>query len=275
MTINLNSKSAFTYWMHKTKDQLYEIIKDLKTKNDFKGEIKKRSNECDGLLDEDTIALLIVDELGRNKQTISKIAELKPDMECTVFGTVTDIRESRNFTRKNGSSGAVINLELSDETGSCRLVLWNDDVKLVKNKTIQKGTHVKVINGYMKDGFNGLELNVGRWGLLEIEPEGMSDLNSKKSLSDEREVEGTLVEIKPTNAFFRDDGEIGFVTKIKIKNKDNVKVLTLWDEKVKEIQNFRIGDMIRIDNFDIRNNNGKTELHVNGRSTIQRCQHPS
>jgi len=257
--------------MQKTKDQLYEVINDLKTKNDFEKEIKKRLNECDGLLDEDTIALLIADELGRNKQTISKIAELKPDMECTVFGTVTDIRESRNFTRKNGSSGTVINLELSDDAGSCRLVLWNDDVKLVKNKTIQKGTHVKVINGYVKDGFNGLELNVGRWGLLEIEPEDMLDFNNKKSTYNEKEIMGKLIEIKPTNAFFKDDGDIGFVTNIKIKDKETVKTLTLWDEKVKEIQKFKIGNLIRINNVNIRNNNGKTELHVNGRSTIQRC----
>jgi ssDNA-binding replication factor A large subunit len=255
--------------MHKTQDQLYEIIKDLKTKDDFKEEIKKISNDCDKLFDEDTIALLIVDELGRNKQTISKIVELKPDADCTVFGTVTNIRESRNFTRKNGSSGAVVNLELSDETGSCGLVLWNDDVKLVKNKTIQKGTHLKVINGYIKDGFNGLELNVGRWGLLEIEPEDMTNSDNKKLLPDEKEIHGTLVEIKPTNAFFKDSGEIGFVTKIKIKDKDTVKTLTLWDEKVKEIQIFHVGDVIKIDNFDIRNNNGKAELHVNGRSTIR------
>lgn len=254
--------------MHKTKDQLYEIIKDLKTKDYFEEEINKRSKECDNLFDEDTLALLIVDELGRNKQTISRIAEIKPDTDCTVFGTVTDIRESRNFTRKNGSSGAVVNLEISDETGSCGLTLWNDDVKLVKNKTIQKGTRIKVINGYVKDSFNGLELNVGRWGLLEIEPEDMSDFN-KKSFTNEREIQGTLVEIKPTNAFFKDNGEIGFVTKIKIKDKDTVKTLTLWDEKVKEIQIFHIGDILKIDNIDIKNSNGKIESHVNGRSTIQ------
>jgi len=256
--------------MHKTKDQLYETIADLKTKDEFEKEIKKRFKDFDGLIDEDTIALLIVDELGRNKQTISKIAELKRDEDCTVVGAVTDIRESRKFTRKNGSSGTVANLELSDETGYCRLVLWNDDVKLVKNKTIQKGTTLKVINGYVKDGFNGLELNVGRWSLIEIEPEDASPVGNKKLNIPDREVQGALVEIKPTNAFFKDDGEIGFVTKIKIKDKDTVRSLTLWDEKVKEIQKYKIGDNIRINNFDERNSNGKTELHVNGRSTIQR-----
>lgn len=261
----------FHDWMHKTKNQLYELIKDLKTKNDFEDEIKKRHTECDGLIDEDTIALLIVDELGRNKQTINKITDLKPDIECTVFGKVTNSSELRNFKRKNGSSGKVVNLELTDETGTCTLVLWNKDVELVRNKTIQKGTNVKIINGYVKNGFNGgLEINVGRWGLIEIEPENMPDLNNDKPI-DKKGIKGTLVEIEPTRAFFKDDGEFGFVTKIKIKKKDGgTEHLTLWGEKVKEIQSFNQGDSIEIDNIDVRRKNGKTETYVNGRSTIKK-----
>ena len=256
--------------MHKTKDQLYELIKDLKTKNDFKDEIKKRCKECDSLMDEDTIALLIVDELGRNKQIISKITDLKPDIECTVFGKVTDISESRNFKRKNGSSGTVVNLELTDDTGICGLVLWNKDVELVKNKTIQRGTNVKVINGYIKNDFNRLEVNVGRWGLIEIEPEDMLDLDNEQP-SDYKLIKGILAEIEPTRAFFKDDGEFGFVTKIKIKKEDGgTEHLTLWDEKVKEIQSFKQGDSIEIDNVDMRQKNGKTEIYVNGRGTIKK-----
>ena len=53
--------------MHKNKDQLYILIKDLKTKNDFEAELKKRFKEYDSLLDENIIALLMVDELGRNR----------------------------------------------------------------------------------------------------------------------------------------------------------------------------------------------------------------
>ena len=100
--------------MHKTKDQLYEFIKDLKTKDNFKKEIKKRQEEYDFLIDEDTIALLIVDELGRNKINIVKINELEPGIECTVFGEILSISKERNFNRKNGSTGRVINLELKD-----------------------------------------------------------------------------------------------------------------------------------------------------------------
>ena len=63
------------YRMHKNKDQLYEDINDLITKNKFEKEIKNRKKEYDDLIDENTLALLIVDELGRNKQNVSKIAD--------------------------------------------------------------------------------------------------------------------------------------------------------------------------------------------------------
>jgi len=70
--------------MHKNKDQLYEDIKDLITKNKFEKEIKNRKKEYDDLIDENTLALLIVDELGRNEQNVSKIADLEPGSECIV-----------------------------------------------------------------------------------------------------------------------------------------------------------------------------------------------
>jgi len=255
--------------MHKNKNRFYDQIKDLKTKNEFEEEIKKRQKEYDNLLDEDTTALLIVDELGRNKQNISRISDLKPDTECTVFGKVAGIHKSKNFTRKNGSSGTVVNLELTDDTGICRLVLWNRDAELVRNNTIQKGTNIKLINGYIKNGFNGLELNTGRWSLIEIEPGDKPDFNNEQPI-DYKMIKGALVEMEPTRAFFRDDGEFGFVTNIKIKDEKGIKQVTLWDEKVREIQGLHQGDLIEIDNIDMRQKNGETEIHVNGRSTIRR-----
>lgn len=258
--------------MHKNKDQLYEIIKDLKTKKEFNQEIKKRAIKYDHLLDENALAFLIVDELGRNLQNVSKIAEIKPGLETTIFGKITNISKSKNFTRKNGSSGTVINLEITDETGICTLVLWNKDVELVKNKTIKKGTNIKIINGYIKDGFNGLEINVGRWGLIETEPDDMPNIEiDNKQNNKSRSIKGKLVNIEPTRAFFKDNGDFGFVTNIKIKKEDgNIEDLTLWDKKVKEIQGFSQGDTIKIDDFNVKVKNGKKETHVNGKGSIKK-----
>lgn len=255
--------------MHKTKEQLYQQIKDIKSKDEFKKEMQQLQKEYDELFDEDTTALLIVDQLGRNKQNICKIRELEPKTECTIFGKVTNISQLRNFTKKNGIKGRVINLELTDETRKCGLALWDKDVELVKNESIKIGTNVKIINGYIKDGYNGIEINVGRWGLIEVEPENTQE-TKKEQHSDEKLIKGKLMEIEPTRAFFKDDGEFGFVTNIKIEDGDNVKQITIWGDKVKEIQKLKKGDTVKIEDVDIRQKNGTTELHLNSKGTIKK-----
>ncbi len=255
--------------MHKTKNDLYKLIKDLITKQEFESKIKKNCEEFEGLLDEETIALFIVDELGRNEKVISKIADIKPNSEYTVIGKVKNVYDSRKFKRKNGKSGKVINLDISDETGSCRLVLWNKDVELVNNKDISEGSIVKIINGYTKDGYSGVEINLGRWGLLEVEPnEQISDKIHPQLNSNE--IKGKLVHKNPTKVFFKNNGEVGFVTTIKIKEENEEKQITLWDSRVKEVQKFAIGDNLSVENLTIKQNNGIKEIHANSNSKIRK-----
>ena len=253
--------------MHKTKEQLYSLIKDIKTKDEFKKDIAELQKEYDGLFDDDTAALLIVDELGRNKENILKISNLEHGIDCTVFGKITSINNSRNFNRKNGTTGKVINLELSDETGKCGLALWDKDVQLVTSKKIQIGTNIKIINGYIKDGFRGIEINAGRWGLIEIEPDHMPELE-KEDL--ETILKGKLLKIEPTKAFFKDNGEFGFVSNIKIETSSGGKQITIWGEKVKEIQKLKVGNEIEISNFDIKQNNGGEEVHLNSKAKVKK-----
>jgi replication factor A1 len=256
--------------MHKTKTELIDLIADLTTKKDFEKEIKKRYKNYDELIDQDTIALLIVDELGRNKQNITKIIDLAPDGDYTVVGKVQNISDSKTFKRKNGTPGKVINLEISDDTGACRLVLWNGDTDHIKNKEIQIGTIVKIINGYTKFGYTGgMEINLGRWGLLEV---ASTDITSQKEQPkyNTDEITGVLVQKESTKAFFKDDGEFGFVTTITIKDRDTKKVITLWDQCVKDIQAYKIGETITLKNITTKCGNGKTEFHINENSSIEK-----
>lgn len=255
--------------MHKNKHQLYEIIKDLKTKKEFEKEIITIQKENDYLFDEDTAALLLVDKLGRNKENICKLSDLEHGIECTVFGKVVYIDKSRRFNRKNGTQGRVINLEISDGTGSCRLALWDKDVDLIEKRTIKKGTNVKIVNGYVKEGFSGLEINVGRWGLIEIEPENIPE-QVEDYIPPTDEITGKIIKKEPTKAFFKDDGEFGFVTCVNIETNDGIKQITLWDKKVKEIQNFKQGEKITIKNINIKEKNGKKEIHSMSRTIIKR-----
>ena len=86
--------------MWKPKIEYYELVKDLISHEDFEKEIKKRFDEYNQLLNEDAVAFLIADEMGRNVGHVSTIRELKDAEEVTVYAAVTKIFEPRVFEKK-------------------------------------------------------------------------------------------------------------------------------------------------------------------------------
>ena len=157
--------------MYKTKSELYEMVGDLISKDKFEEEIRKRFDEYEGLLSEDAIAYLIVDELGRNVMDKVTISELKDGESVSLEVKVEDIKEPREFKKKDGSTGQVVNVVIKDETAKCRLTLWDKDVEAVKNSRIKKGSRIKIVNGYVKVSDFRVEINIGRWGLYFINGE--------------------------------------------------------------------------------------------------------
>jgi replication factor A1 len=160
--------------MYKTKSELYGLIKDLMTKEEFESEIKKRIDEYEGLLSEEAISYLIADEKGRIVPTKQKVIDLKHGESASLEVKVQEVQEPREFKRKNGSSGSVVNIIVFDETAKCRLTLWDNDVKAVKSGIITNDSKVRIVNGYVKVTDFGTEISVGRWGLLFIEGKKMS-----------------------------------------------------------------------------------------------------
>ncbi len=256
--------------MQRTKGELYALISDLKTKKQYEQEIKARVKRFDGLIDSDTAAFLLVDELGRNTRSFTKIKELAPEKDFTVIAKVISISDPKTFKRKNGTAGKVVNLEISDDTDTCRLVLWNDDIDLIRNKDIKRGTTVKVINGYTKTGYTGgLELNLGRWGLLEVEPAQEPCLKeTAEPYADD--IAGVLVRKESTRAFFKDDGQFGFVTTVTIDQDGRETLVTVWDQCVKDIQQFKLGDHIVLKHVTTKSSNGRKEYHINGDGIVRK-----
>ena len=155
--------------MHKTKSQLYEDIKDLMTEDEFESEIRKRAKEYDGLLSEDAISYLIVDELGKKVVPGTTISKIENGDNVSLTVKVEEIGEIREFTKKDGTPGRVANITVSNDTGSCRFTLWNKDVDALTNNKIHVGSRIKIVNGYVKISNFGTEISVGRWGMFSIE----------------------------------------------------------------------------------------------------------
>jgi len=247
------------------KEELYEAVKDMLSREEFEGKIAEEIENYGGLIDEDTAAMVVVDKLRSDFFSVARISELKPSDEVTLYARVEFIGNVRNF-----DGGRVVNVVVSDGTGSCMLVLWDNDVDLVKSGKIKEGSMVKIINGYVKEGYYGMEINMGRWGLVKTEIDGVDigterrveKLNgAKKGIVN---VEIRIKEIHPTRIFFTENGE-RFAASIIAEDESGERKITLWDEMARLIQKFKEGDRIMIERTYVKNG----EMHAGDISSIK------
>lgn len=148
---------------------LYEKVKDIMSKEEYQSEIQKKVKEFSGLIDEDAAAHILVDEKGRFEHHVDRLAKIKIGNRVNLRVRVKNIESMRTFSRKYGGNGEVANIEISDSSGTCRLVLWDRDVDLIKSGKIKKNVLLRIINGLVKQGRFDTEIDIAKGGILIIE----------------------------------------------------------------------------------------------------------
>jgi replication factor A1 len=103
-------------------------------------------------------------------------SEVKESMtNIVLLGKILQIYETREFTRKDGSMGAVCSFLLADSTKTVKIVLWDEHAKTAKNEYFRVNEFVRLIGGYSKAGKTGnLEVHLGRKGKLVLSPKDLS-----------------------------------------------------------------------------------------------------
>ena len=94
-----------------------------------------------------------------------RIGDLQDGMRrVDVEAKVLEISEPREVqSRYTGQQFRVAEAMISDETGTIKLVLWNEQIEQVKaNDT------VKIENGYIRSFRGEIQLNVGKYGTLTV-----------------------------------------------------------------------------------------------------------
>ncbi len=102
----------------------YALVDDLIPKEEFERRVEQKIDECGDLVDESTAAMMVVGELGREHVKIKGLSA-KSSL-FSFFGKVIDKTEPREFDRADGEKGWVATLLLGDETGTTRVVLWDE-----------------------------------------------------------------------------------------------------------------------------------------------------
>lgn len=258
-------------------------------RKEIEKEIEEKQEELSGFITPEGAATIVARKYGvvpkREEPEVQKlrIGDLSEGMSnIEIVGRITRIFEPRKFERKDGSEGKVANLLLMDETGKIRTVLWGKMANLVAEEEVQKGTAVKLEGAYVKKGQNqSLELNIGRRGEIELEPEGekadnlpsvsdiqseISDLDPSKDFVD---VFGRVAAVTAPRKFERSDGSEGKVATLRIIDATGQVRVSLWGEKAEQVEEINQGDAVKIENASVREGwQDQTELHVNWQSRL-------
>jgi replication factor A1 len=104
---------------------------------------------------------------GISMANIKSIKDLKDREEATVEVEVTKIADTKEFEKRTGGKGRVRNISVRDDTGTCRLALWDADVELVENLPIQVGSKLRCVDCYVKHSDFGLDVSKGKKGRVE------------------------------------------------------------------------------------------------------------
>lgn len=254
----------------------YAKLAGKMSEDEFLQRIRAARAEFGELLDDETLALLVLDELGFNEGAFATLDDLAGRGEATVRATVQRIDPERTFQREGRPEGRVCNVMVRDATGEARVVLWDKDVDKTLDGTLKVGARITLVNARVKESRWGTELHVGPWTVLEVE--GAPDAAKRKLLADvmgepeppkpRERVEGTLRALHPTRVQPKPEGGVEFLAEADIDSPDGRVRVTLHDECVKQARALAPGARVAIDALETRVRGTADELHTTARSRV-------
>jgi replication factor A1 len=201
----------------------YALVDDLITKEEFEQRVTKKIDECGDLIDEPTAAMLVVGALGRQHVKIRELAGRSSLF--SFFGKVVDKTEPREFERNDGEKGWVATLLLGDETGTARVVLW--DEKAGAALEIAQGEVLEVIGRH--PGKGGKEIYALAFRKAGCEIAYNPGANGAASLSVEPvTLDVLLFGVEPPRTFTRRDGSSGEMVEAVIGDAQGTARLVSW-----------------------------------------------
>ena len=157
-----------------------EIIARIMEKNsisesELSGKIEAKMSQLAGLVSREGAAHIVASELGiklvdqlSGRLQIKNILNGMRDVETV--GKVLQVFEERQFGGSGGKEGRLASLQLADETGSIRAVLWNEQAGNVKG--INVGDVVKVKSAYVRERNSLKELHLNDRSVIIVNPPG-------------------------------------------------------------------------------------------------------
>jgi len=184
-------------------DDLYQkLLESGFSEEELERQVQSKAKEFGGFMSKQGILFIIAKENGIylqssdiNEQLYEEfeeeidyddftidISEIKEGMSNIVLlGKILQIYETREFARKDGTPGIVGSFLLGDISQIIKVILWDEKVKITKNKFFRKNELIRIIGGYCRMGRDSnLEIHLGRNSRIILSPENVSNNMEKK-----------------------------------------------------------------------------------------------
>jgi ssDNA-binding replication factor A large subunit len=249
---------------------------------------EKKNTVGSGYLTDQGALFLIAGELGVRLERITSTDLGLKDLyvganDITVVARVFAIYPTNEYERKDGSGrGRYRRIGLFDSGNVARLTLWDDRVEDVDKSGITLDSPVRVVSGYVKQGFDGKpDLSLGRRGRIEmIEDAELSNkldriervARTLGNLDEDKQIvalDTTLASEGRRSDFIRADGSPGSLLQFRISDgKEREERIAIWSPSI-PTPNFKLGQRIRVTNLKARKSpQGEPELHGDGGSVV-------
>ena len=265
----------------------YDKIKDRISKEEFLDKMKamKKDYEDVSFMNDLDIARMIVgtyiDEKNepisdKKEHAMDKISKLESGAQnLNVIGRIMGISNPKNFKSRKGKAGKLCNIKLADDTGEIRVVLWTENIKLLKK--IKEGDIVQINKVEVKDGYRDKEIHLQPRSTIENLdtadfpdfPEYNEIITPISEINPDEEVNIIARIIRtPSIRTYQRNGKEGQVSSIELQDGTGKISYTLWNRDVDLIEDLELneGNSIKILSAQVRQRDGEISLsHWDGR----------
>ncbi len=222
-------------------------------------------------------------------QEASKVSALQDGtQDVTLVFKVLRVLGASTFTRaREGTQGKVMSVIGGDETGSVRVVFWDQHADVMND--VREGEVIKITGTHVKMGRGGeLEVHSRKSSTIErhlkikidavmpssirpvAEPIGKKRIAELTADMRDVDVEGMVVKVEDVKTFEK-SGTEGKRRSIVIGDElGSVVRVTFWNQDVERIAKIKVGDTIRILHAYAREGlGGGVELHIGQRTEVE------
>lgn len=238
----------------------YALVDDLITREEFERRVATKIDECGDLVDEPTAAMMVVGELGRAHVKIRGLGA-KSSL-FSFFGKVIDKTEPKEFDRADGEKGWVATLLLGDETGTTRVVLWDEKAGAALDTAV--GDVLEVIGRH--PGKNMQEIYALALRKAGCEITCATSPGGAKLSAGPEDLDAVLLAVEPVRTFTKRDGSTGQMVEAVIGDARGTARLVAWMPEL--LAGLPAGSTVHISDAKPGNRSEGRDYSIDEKSTV-------